>query len=342
MFLAATAVAMLSSCSNDEVISAPAPSAIGFENYVARTSRATDATLEYLKSMYVYGYIGDATPIKIFDGQLVSKGTTTSDWTYTPLQYWTAGKSYFFTALSSPIETEGNSHFSYEWAGTLPVDPANFYGSGTISFNNGETGAQGNEDVVYAYATKTTPDPLTASPGLVQFVFKHALSRVKFTFTNAMGSNAYSIKVYNLTINNAVQQANLVLGTENPEWSGHAGSASLTLRPSYFNPLNQTVINGGQVTSGTKFIIPGTAALKISFAVDLIVNGSTLETYNHVDVLLPETTFQNGHSYNFVAVINPANIDPENEMFPIEFTVQSVNDWIEDGNVDVELPENNN
>lgn len=334
--LAATACLLLASCSQDELVQAPEQPAIGFDTFVGKTTRADDATNTNLRRMSVYGYIGGDTPAKIFDGTLVSRTDQAAEWTYSPLQYWTAGKNYFFTAISSPA-TQGNNHFSYTWANTLPSATAGFNGTGTISFNNAAAG--GNEDVVYASAPMTTADPLTTSPGKVGFIFKHALSRVKFTFNNQMGSTAYTIKVYNLTINNATSTADLVLGDQNPTWSNHANTTVLTLRDNLFDPQTQTAANNASVASGTKFVIPGTLTFNITFSVDLILNGTTLATYNHVAQALPETVFQNGHSYNFVASLTPDNIDPDNEMLPIEFTVTDVEGWEEDPDITVTMPD---
>lgn len=331
---------VMASCSNDEVLSTPDKQAIGFESYVGKTTRATDASMANLTKIYVYGHIGTgAAAIKNFDGTLVSRASATAtDWTYDPVQYWTAGKDYFFTAVASSVESEGNHQYTYTWADALPESTAGYYGSGTIAFNNQV--AAGNEDVIYAFAQKTTPDPMTASPGTVEFSFKHALSRVKFTFTNGMGSEAYSIKVYDLTINNAYASGNLVLGAESPVWSDQNATTTLTLRNNLYTPTNQIAANTMNVASGTKFIIPGAAdvELKISFKVDLMVNGSLLDTYAHNNVVLPATAFQNGHSYNFKAEINKENIDPENDMYPIVFNVVEVEEW-EESDVPVTLPE---
>ncbi len=338
LFLSAVAAALvLSSCSNDEILSSQPQSPIGFDSFVGKTTRATDADKTNLMRMTVYGYIGDATPVKNFDGTIVSRTSATADWTYSPLQYWTAGKDYFFTALSSPV-SEGNNHYSYTWAETLTTDIAAFNGSGTISFNNGA--AAGNEDLVYAFATKTTPAAITTSPGMVEFAFKHALSRVKFSFVNAMESDAYSVKVYGLSIDNAVATGDLVLGDAEPEWSNLAENVKLTLRDNLYTPTTQVAANTAKVVSGTKFIIPGKDILKISFSVDLMVNGSKIATYVHAGQALPETAFKNGHSYNFVATLTPNNIDPDNDMFPIEFDVISVDEWTEEADIPVELPEN--
>ena len=342
LFLAALTSLAMTSCTCDEVISSPEGAPIGFDSFIGKTTRATDASIESLKQITVYGYIGDATPAKIFDGEDIE--FKNNKWEYSPVQYWTAGKNYFFTAVSSPLlNTQGSSHFRFAWTpdNQLPIETTNYYGQGTISFNNAsDGGSAGNEDVVYAYATKITPSPLTTTPGIVGFAFKHALSRVQFTFKNAMGSDAYTIKVHDLTINNAAATGTLTLGSEKPTWK-QAGSTSLELRKAYFKPTTQEADNGKSVVSGTKFIIPGTNTLNITFSVDLIVNGSTLATYTHSAKALPETTFVNGHSYNFVADITPKNLDPAQDMFPIEFNVTSVEDWKTETDITVTLPEHN-
>lgn len=330
-FLAACAALTLGACSNDELVHAPAQSSIGFDTYIGKVSRADDATLSNVNSITVYGYLGDAGTPKLFDGTIVNK--VSGDWTYSPLQYWTAGKSYFFTAVASPV-LAGNSNYQYSWAENLPTAPESFYGAGTISFDN--EAASGNEDVIYATATALTPAEITTAPSRVAFAFKHALSRVKFTFKNSMGSEAYGIKIHSLQINNAASDGTLELGAEKPVWAA-TGSTILAMRSNYFTPANGTAANNAAVSSGTKFIIPEEKALSINFLVDLIVNGTVIETYAHSEVVLPSVLFENGFSYNFVAELNPENINPEQELYPILFTVTSVEDWTENEDTIVTL-----
>lgn len=319
--IAAGAALTLAACSNDEMVQAPEATPIGFDSYIGKTTRADDATFSNVKNITVYGYLGDAGAPKLFDGQIVSNSS--GSWQYSPLQYWTAGKNYLFTAVASPASS-GDNHYSYAWDDDRPTDIENFYGSGTIGFDNSR--ASGNEDLIYAFKTATTPSPLNAAPGIVSFSFKHALSRVKFTFKNAMASDAYSIKVYDLNINNAAATGSLVLGAEKPVWTV-AGSTALELRSGYFRPATGTAANTQSVASGTKFIIPETKALSISFKIDLIVSGNVIGTYSHIERVLPSVEFQNGYSYNFVAEITPKNIDPDKALFPILFDVTEVEGW---------------
>lgn len=316
--IAAGAALTLAACSNDEMVQAPEATPIGFDSYIGKTTRADDATFSNVKNITVYGYLGDAGAPKLFDGQIVSNSS--GSWQYSPLQYWTAGKNYLFTAVASPASS-GDNHYSYAWDDDRPTDIENFYGSGTIGFDNSR--ASGNEDLIYAFKTATTPSPLDEAPDKVSFSFKHALSRVKFTFKNAMASDAYSIKVYDLNINNAAATGSLVLGAEKPVWTV-AGSTALEL---HFSPATGTAANTQSVASGTKFIIPETKALSISFKIDLIVSGNVIGTYSHIKRVLPSVEFQNGYSYNFVAEITPENIDPDQDLFPILFDVTEVEGW---------------
>lgn len=319
--IAAGAALTLAACSNDEMVQAPEATPIGFDSYIGKTTRADDATLSNVKNITVYGYLGDAGAPKLFDGQIVSN--TSGMWEYSPLQYWTAGKNYLFTAVASPASS-GDNHYSYAWDDARPTAIENFYGSGTIGFDNSR--ASGNEDLIYAFKTATTPSPLDEAPDKVSFSFKHALSRVMFTFKNAMASDAYTIKVYDLYIDNTASEGSLKLGEENPKWTT-VGTTSLVLRPDYFVPKSGEAANNSQVASGTKFIIPETKALTISFKIDLIVSGNVIGTYSHIECVLPSVEFQNGYSYNFVAEITPENIDPEQELFPILFDVTEVEGW---------------
>ena len=64
-------------------------------------------------------------------------------------------------------------------------------------------------------------------------------------------------------------------------------------------------------------------------------NGVTT-TYHHTAPIT--TTMEMGMSYNFVANINASNVDPDNELFPIEFTAK-VEDWDPDVTITVDTTE---
>ena len=325
IFALAAGSLLLASCSNDETVLRPEGQAIAFDGFIDKTTRAEDASMENLKQIAVCGFIGN-TDLRNFDKVRVSKQTNGS-WTYSPIQYWTADKAYYFMAFSSQVLGTGGSHMLYNWPATTetPDPEAPFYGVGTLSFDN--KSANGSEDVLYSSVATKTPAVLSAAPAPVAFTFKHALSRVHFTFTNGMGTNGYSIKVNNLRIDNATASGVFTLGTENPAWTSLDGQFELASEM----PAN-SFGNGNHATSENVFVIPCTSTFTISFEVELYLNNQLVDTYTHSVKALPETVLKPGYSYNFAATLSASNIDPDNELYPIVFTVTDVEGWTPETN----------
>lgn len=318
----------LASCSNDETVKAPdTRMPISFQSHVSKTSRATDATTDNLNWFQVWGFNVDKstnTVGQIFDGEMVTKNSS-SAWTYTTPQYWVENKDYYFTAVSSS-STADASVLSLTYGSTVPA--GEFYGAGTIVFNQNQDKANaGNIDVVYAFQKASTGATINTQPSAVDLSFKHALSRIRVSFSNDINSSAYSLRISKVTISNAHASGNLVLGEQNPTWSDLKSDIALNLSDSPFTP-SDVAANNSTVSTGTKFIIPSAGmSLKLTFTVTLVQNDVDMASYTHTDVEMPATDFVMGHSYNFKASLTPKNLDPENEMYPITFTVNSVEDW---------------
>lgn len=327
--LAATAVVM-ASCSNDETIAVADSQAISFDNFVNKTSRANDATLSNVSTMKVCGYMSDPL-VQIFTDVVVTKQAS-GEWTYDPVQFWSAGKNYYFVATASQFQTD-NSALKHSLDGEIvpPQLPSDFYGFGSLTFDNQK--ANGHEDALYAYATASTPNPIASAPDKVQFAFKHILSRVHFTFKNDMSSSAYMMKVKNVVINNAASKGSVALNSSELNWGDFDGSFALKYVDS-----NKSFGQGGFSETENNFVIPSSAVLNISFDVEVYLNGTLLSTYNHVGRDLPATEFKSGYSYNFIASLDENNVNPGNPMYPIEFNVSSVEGWEDaaDSNIEFE------
>ena len=85
LFLGIAATAMFASCTNDEMVEKNPSSAIGFETFVDKSTRATDVTKVNLTAFEVYGWrTKDAITKQIFDAQDVTANNGVC--TYTPLQ----------------------------------------------------------------------------------------------------------------------------------------------------------------------------------------------------------------------------------------------------------------
>ena len=336
--LGAAALMLVTACSNDEVVKvAENSAAIGFSSFVNKSTRATDATdftYENLNDLKVWGVTSRGEEIaasEIFGGELVSKGSAAvgSPWTYSPLRYWIAGNDYSFAAIApADADTKGvtvSQSLAEGWseAGL------------TIAFDNKK--AEAALDLLYATNSVTNA---AADNSAVELDLKHMLSRVKFQFINNF-PGAETIEIENLKILNAPATAEIEKAAATGTWSNATGTFEV--------PFAVAETNGKTVTTEHMYLIPLTDAVnyKISFTVKLKNGENVLAEYVHnggVDgetvkgIELGELNYKNNCSYIFKATIDATNIDPDNELKPIEFT-PSVSNWEDWGTEnDIVLP----
>jgi len=297
LFLGIAATAMFASCTNDEMVEMNPQSAIGFETFVDKSTRATDVTKANLTAFEVYGWRTKDATEQIFDAQAVTANNGVC--TYSPLQYWVGGYKYDFEAVAPKSGEKG-------------VTVNDTYGASTITFaSDSET------DLIYASASKDLSSydygTLAAAPGVVDLTFGHLLSRVKFTFINgADATSAAKITVTYVKITNAGTTG--VYTPSNGTWAAATETGEVT-----FASTNITGIDGGE--SGEtehKYLIPyNVKDYSVSFTVTM-TQGSVSDSFNYT-VKLPETTtLVKGNSYNFKATFNPGQ--------PIVFTAD-VTPW---------------
>lgn len=298
LFLGIAATAMFASCTNDEMVEMNPQSAIGFETFVDKSTRAAeDVTKTNLNAFEVYGWrTKGATTEQIFDAQAVTADNGTC--TYSPLQYWVGSYKYNFEAVAPKSGEKG-----------VTVDDK--YGASTITFvSDSET------DLIYASASKdlssNTHGTLASDPGAVGLTFGHLLSRVKFTFINgAVAGSAAKIAVTDVKITNAGTTG--VYTPSGGTWAAATATGAVT-----FASINITNIEGGQ--SGEtehKYLIPyNVMGYSVSFTVTM-TQGSVSDLFNY-KVILPDLTLVKGNSYNFKATFNPGE--------PIVFTAD-VTPW---------------
>ena len=297
LFLGIAATAMFASCTNDEMVEMNPQSAIGFETFVDKSTRATDVTKANLTAFEVYGWRTKDATEQIFDVQAVTANNGVC--TYSPLQYWVGGYKYDFEAVAPKSTVDG-------------VTFNDSYRASTITFvSDSET------DLIYASASKDLSSsdykPVTSDPGAVGLRFGHLLSRVKFTFINGADANSVAkIAVTDVKITNAGTTG--VYTPSNGTWAAATETGEVT-----FASTNITGIEGGE--SGEtehKYLIPyNVKDYSVSFTVTM-TQGSVSDSFNYT-VKLPETTtLVKGNSYNFKATFNPGQ--------PIVFTAD-VTPW---------------
>lgn len=338
-WLAAMAVTVsMASCSLEEVVEQPTPQAIGFSSFVGKPTKAATEIVGVggsgLTTFYVYGAYGtDGTSygIDVFNGNAVSVTNVSTPSTPGGEQkYWVANKKYRFVAYSN-----GNS----TWA--------------DVSFNGDDNGhititdyEAGTSDLILAEKDVTTTDISGTAPGAVQLEFKHLLSQVAFEFKNGF-TNGYQVKITGLKFNVPNKATYSYQGTDYA-W----GTPATPVDKSYTENIDDVFANGTKL-SEYNFVIPqDNSTITASFTVTVYESdGNTvvatkeytadkavsLATGTTTDPAESSNVWTPGYKYKYTATID-ANILSD-VLFPIQFTVTSVDTWKDPtgGNTDLTL-----
>ena len=312
------AVAALAACSKSEVLETPKGAAIAFDNvYVENATKAADLNKDNIQDFGVFGYVeANQTGGKIFNNQLVQKNG--SAFTYSPVQYWVGGAQYYFTALVPYTHA----------AWTYTTSNAQ---TGTISFNNASAAA--NQDLLFAYVKPAvTPSQITSAPNAVAFNFNHMLSRVKFTFINnfAEGSNI-ELLVTNVHVTDAYKTGTIdvIDGEAADVWTPADKTYDITFGNVGAAKLAE---NGGKASTEHFYLIPADATYEVTFDIALYQAGVLVDTYARSASV--SVNMLRGNSYELKASLTAQNTSDDGELYPIEFTINSVEDWDEFESVD--------
>lgn len=313
VFIVILAAAAFAACNKAEVVESAPAAKIAFDNAFVdnATKAATDITLSNLTDFGVYGTVTkNPNSALIFNNTQVTKGSTT--YTYSPVQYWIEGAQYTFSAYA-PFTNK-------QWAFT-PADGKDAY-NGTLSFNN--AAAQGEQDLLFAAATRTTPSTLNTTPDAVSFTFSHLLSKVVFKYTNGFTDNNITLNVYDVKINNAAAAGTIpVAGGVAGVWTG-TGDYDRSFGDAAAD-ATKALANGASITTEHFYLIPVAREYNITFKVGLYQAGVLLDTYEHdVDATI---NIEKGKSYSFNANLTPSNVNPTTQLYPIEFKVDNVDEW---------------
>lgn len=326
------ATAMLASCSNDETVEmAQNTKAIGFSNaFVNNGTRSiVDPSFKTtsLEDFAVYGFTQNG---QIFDGTKVSA----PGWTYSPLQYWVAGNTYTFGAVAPAAQSANVSKV------VLPENATKV--EMTVAFTNTDAD---QVDLLHAAPAQIAGTEVTETYKTpVPMTFSHQLSKVKFSFENAVGEG-YNVKVSNVKITDAYTNGTLTVAVAGNTWSNQASN---TLELDFGNVVadDATADEVAVIANATtlesyneKLMIPmdATATYTVTFTAELYQGDVLLGSYNH-EVKIKNVEFKLGYCYDFKASLTHENIT-DKPLNPIEFDVTDVENWNEDEiNQDLDVP----
>ena len=323
LLVCALAAAGMVACVNEDVVQLPKSDVISFADaFINNSTRAEVAadpslTKETLKAFDVWAYMTSVDGTVLVDEDVELNGTK---WDYANLQYWTPNKDYFFAALA-PM----NSNY---W--DLDATEAVFgEGAGLVTFENND----GSEDLIYATASATTPDmDVLQEEGMdaVKFQFQHLLSKVKFTFKNGFLTENATIKIENVTMS-APKSGEINLG-QGFDWV--LDDEDFTLE---FGNVGELSKAQGQPNSAQsddeRLTIPADETYTYNIEFDVTLYYGTEEAYSvHKKSVVTGVALEMGKAYNFVAEINPDNLN----LLPIVFEVEGVDSWVPEGGQDVD------
>ena len=291
------ATAMLASCSNDETVEMAQQKAIGFSNaFVNNGTRSIvdpSFTTKTLEDFAVYGFTQAG---QIFKGDKVYKGGSASiEWSYDVLQYWVPGNTYTFGAIAPYSVATNVSDVA------LPENATKV--EMTVAFTNTDAD---QVDLLHAAPAQIAGTDVTETYQTpVGMTFNHQLSKVKFSFENAIGKG-YNVKVSNVKITDAYTNGTLTVAAAGNTWSVQA---------------NKTLgLNFGNVVADD-----ATATYTVTFTAELYQGKVLLGSYDH-EVKIENVEFKLGYCYDFKASLTHENIT-DKPLNPIEFDVTNVEDW---------------
>ena len=266
LFIAMLAVAAVTACAKDDVISIDRQ-AIGFGNpFVENAVRADYSDGKNLTAFTVYGTVtGNNNTVALFggDGANVTGKVGDATWACGEPEYWVPNCTYAFQAVADGVINNGAI---------------------TVSVGNGDL------DLLYATANAETDE--NAAPtgtgvnanGVVEFNFTHLMSRVGFSFENGSANTAYD---YNIT---AVS------------FTGHDTTGTYTIGSGWDTTVtaSSTDLNFG-IGDVTHQIIPGNQTLNVTIAYDILYNGKKISATSVAKELT--YTFEQNTNYNIKVTI---------------------------------------
>ena len=334
------AVAALAACTTEQTIVVPQNEAIGFDTFVDNSTRATDITKDNLTEFGVYASIENASGAAL----ILTNERVYNDggWKYNNTQYWVPQANYEFTAFAPRTNADITPAVTAHWTYTpTTADGKTTADNGVVTFNN--EGAAADQDFIFAAADRdmTNVAALESQPEKVSFTFAHELSKIAFKFNNGfIAANNITLRVYNVKAAGLVSEAteNIASGVAS-EWT-KKGDATFARTFGAQAQADATVIEAlNNYTTDHHYFIPvaGTQ-YTITFDVDLIQAGVTVDTYHHTINTIP--TLAKGSNYMFTTTLDASNVsdDPSQQLYPIEFTVNDVEDWRDNGSVALTEP----
>ena len=192
LFLALSAMALVTGCSNDETIELNNGNAIDFSVTAGKLTRATATTTNNIKLFQVWAYTEDGKPY-MTRTEVRKAG---DNWTYDGTKFWPDG-SLDFVAISPDISAS--------------------FTAGLTSSNSKNIGydvEDGRTDLLYAANYGETKDDHKTDP--VTINFRHALSQIVLK-AKLTENSTIDVKINSVKIDSIIYKGNLYLAKKDTD-----------------------------------------------------------------------------------------------------------------------------
>ena len=330
-FLLAATTMMFAACAQtdmvNEVVTEEAPQAIEFETFANKITKAGTGTElnTHHETFYVWGYKNVAgNDICVFYKQNVkwnaeSKNTVTK-WEYTPIRYWdkTATSYEFYAAtptdeswdiVTSTIDPTTSAPTS------TPLAAANYYltltgftltdHDATVQSSRGTEISSFNKSSINKDLMVATSETKNA---LVDFTFKHILSRLNVTVSKTSDFDEETITIKDFKVINLKNKGNYTHKATST-WALATDAESMT----YTTDAECVVAEDAQYLLQS-LVIPQSAAYVKTFA----TNGENVDTTNPY-IYIEYTIGASGQTETFKVYYNLADVFNSDKEEDIEF-----------------------
>ena len=304
LLVSVLAIAGLVACSQEQTLVSKSPASMEFG--VASLDKATrvdpSLTTDNLQGFNVWAWMDDENG-NVLTAEDVEK--VGGEWRYFNTAYWMPGHNYSFAAVA-PMDS---TNWEYQLNGTDNGE------NNTIYFKN----VDGTEDLIYAFATRSTTNKVDEDYDAVELRFNHLLSKTKFTFVNGFATDNVTVQVKDVKM---TAKSAATYSIKDAAWGEVAGDV-ITLA---YGDTEVIAAGGKCVVADERLTIPAAAATsyEITYTIQVWYGANP----GFAGEGLTKTTtltgweFEQGKSYNFVAEITPESLNLDE----IEFTVV-VNEW---------------
>lgn len=300
------------SCTKGETVKQSSRFAINFETHLSKNTKGVPnmgVSFPNGSTMGVFATKTGSSTNDIMNNQEVTKDPTIG-WIYSPTKFFDKNSSYTFNAYSPYIND-----------GAVPSETA-------ITNYEVSTDISKQVDLMYSDEVNVTTDDqanisINGSPAEnIKFIFKHALSQVKFSAKlKSASAEGEIIRAKGVQINGINSKGTLTILTDT--WSELNTPVNYITGPSSPVELNNSAMTLiGNTAGNILMLLPQTgSSIKVYFAIEIQKGGTT--TTQNIEVTISSINWSRNNIYHYQITIDNTSLNGA----PIEFGEPIIEEW---------------